>query len=350
MVPAVFNVNSLLDLSLAPGVNPDGTIAGTTTVTLRSAIQAANTTPGGNTINLTLPGNYQITLAPKTPNESDNLAGEFAILPEGDLTITNSSGGAVTVSGGGQSRVFDINPADTNNPATHFRVTMQGFTITNGKAFDATGADPDGAVATGGGIRDQGNQDLTLTNMVLSNNTATADGGGVSMENDTTNSQWTLTINACTITGNNAADAGGGVETDGSGNVFINTGTVISGNTTVDGGGGVMLDDLPNNGRAGANLTMTGVLVSGNSATDTQFGFGGGICNAGVGAVTITDCTVESNFAAVTGGGFSDAYSIVDIGSGVATLSVVNCNFVNNLVAPPQRRHWRRRRHLRQRP
>ena len=46
MVPAVFNVNSLLDLSLAPGVNPDGTIAGTTTVTLRSAIQAANTTPG----------------------------------------------------------------------------------------------------------------------------------------------------------------------------------------------------------------------------------------------------------------------------------------------------------------
>jgi hypothetical protein len=46
MVPAVFNVNSLLDLSLAPGVNPDGTIKGTTTVTLRSAIQAANTTPG----------------------------------------------------------------------------------------------------------------------------------------------------------------------------------------------------------------------------------------------------------------------------------------------------------------
>src|SRR6516162_10928446 len=86
LAPAVFNVNSLLDLSLAPGVNPDGTIKGTTTVTLRSAIQAANTTPGGITINLTLRGTYQITLAPTTPNESDNLAGELAILPEGDLS------------------------------------------------------------------------------------------------------------------------------------------------------------------------------------------------------------------------------------------------------------------------
>jgi hypothetical protein len=321
LAPAVFNVNSLLDLSLAPGVNPDGTIKGTTTVTLRSAIQAANTTPGGITINLTLRGTYQITLAPTTPNESDNLAGEFAILPEGDLSIQNTSGGAVTVRGGGQSRVFDINPADTNNPATAFLVTMQGFTITNGMAFDATGTNPDGPVAAGGGIRDQGNQSLTLTDMVLSGNKATADGGGVAMEN-TVNSTWTLTINASTISDNNAGDSGGGVETDGSGTVVINTGTVISDNTAAYEGAGVCLDAI---GTASANLSMTGVLVSGNSST----GFGGGLTNAGSGAVTITGCTVENNNAVqASGGGVEVEYE--GFHSALGTLAIVNSNFVHN--------------------
>jgi hypothetical protein len=319
--PAVFNVNSLLDLSLAPGVNPDGTIKGTSTVTLRSAIQAANAIPGGNTINLTVPGTYQITLTPTTPNETDNLAGEFAILPEGNLTIQNTSGGAVTVRGGGQSRVFDINPADTNNPATAFLVTMQGFTITNGKVFDATGANPDGPDGTGGGIRDQGNQSLTLTNMVISHNTATADGGGVAMEN-TVSSTWTLTINASTISGNNAGDSGGGVETDGSGTVVMNTDTVISGNTAANQGAGVYLDAI---GTASANLTMTGVLVSGNSATN---GSGGGITNAGSGAVTVTGCTVENNSAAESGGGVEVEYEIFH--NALGTLAIVNSNFAHN--------------------
>jgi hypothetical protein len=47
-----FNVNSRADVLYPP--------AGT--VTLRSAIQAANASPGGNIINLTMPGPYKITL------------------------------------------------------------------------------------------------------------------------------------------------------------------------------------------------------------------------------------------------------------------------------------------------
>src|SRR5579859_6510834 len=69
LAPAVFNVNSTADI-----LNPPAGV-----VTLRSAIQQANATPGGNTINLTVAGNYKITLA-GTPGESDNAAGEFAIL------------------------------------------------------------------------------------------------------------------------------------------------------------------------------------------------------------------------------------------------------------------------------
>src|SRR5262249_14153193 len=64
--------------------------------------------------------------------ETANLAGELAISPSGDLTVQNTSGGKVTVDAGSVSRVLDINPNNTNNPATHFTVTLQGFTISGG--------------------------------------------------------------------------------------------------------------------------------------------------------------------------------------------------------------------------
>src|SRR4051794_29901939 len=93
-VPAVFNVNSLLD-AFAP---PAGV------VTLRSAINQANQTPGPNTINLTVGGTYAITI-PGAGTGTD-ASGAFTILPGGgDLTIANTSGAPVTVSGGGLDRV-----------------------------------------------------------------------------------------------------------------------------------------------------------------------------------------------------------------------------------------------------
>ncbi len=171
-VPAVINVNSLADvLNPGPGV-----------VTLRSAIQQVDTgTATTNTINLTLAGDYKITL-PGTQGETDNAAGEFAITPNaGNLTIVNASGGQVVVDGNHLSRVFDVNPGDTDNPATKFTVTLQGFTITNGVAVDP--ANLDGPNSSGGGVRDQGNTSLTLNNVTVTGNTASADGGGVSMEN-----------------------------------------------------------------------------------------------------------------------------------------------------------------------
>src|SRR5690242_21721874 len=67
MAPAVFTTTTATDFSIAGGVNPlTGQILlglGAGQVTLRSAIQAANMTPGGNTINLKAPGPYLIQLA-----------------------------------------------------------------------------------------------------------------------------------------------------------------------------------------------------------------------------------------------------------------------------------------------
>ena len=221
LAPATFNVNSLADI-LTP---PSGT------VTLhRSAIQAANTTPGPNTINLTLPGTYAITTLGNA-GESDNVAGEFAIAGTSNLTIVNASGGIAIIDGGGLNRVFDINPAVSTTP---FTVTFTGVSITGGSA--ATG---DGADGSGGGIRVQGAASVILNNVSLTGNNATADGGGISFEGSTTG---TLTVNNSTISNNNAGDAGGGIETDGTGLVTINTGTVIVGNSTVNQGAGIWLD------------------------------------------------------------------------------------------------------------
>jgi hypothetical protein len=312
-VPAVFNVIGTADSLGAVTQTTPGVF---NAPSLRSAIQAANATPGGNTINLTVAGTYRITLAPTTPNEADNAAGEFAILPTGgDLTIQNTSGGAVTVDGGGLSRVFDINPNfDAANPTPKFLVTLQGFTITDGRAFDATGQNPDGGVASGGGIRDQGNASLTLNNVVVTHNSATADGGGISMEN-TVSVPWTLTLNNSTVSFNTAGDAGGGIDADGSGKVFINASTVTA-NTTVNQGAGIWLDAIEVNGVfQSAILTVNQSVISNNTALT---GPGGGIGDAGndtfidaqgnvtQGQTTISNSTLANNFAGLTGGGFGD--------------------------------------------
>jgi hypothetical protein len=243
------------------------------------------------------------------------------------------------VDGGGHDRVFDINPGDTNNPATKITVEMQGFTITNGVAADP--ANPDGPTASGGGIRDQGNANLTLTNMVVTQNSATADGGGVVMENPASNGStpWTLKVIDSTISLNRAGDAGGGIDVDGSGRTII-TGSHITGNTTVAQGGGIWLDAI----QVGA-VFQTSVLTVDRSVFDSNVaitGPGGAIGDAGndtlapgqnplpgeVQAVTLTNSTFVNNFSGVAaplgGGGFGDE------GNGQNTLIVSNCTFVNN--------------------
>jgi hypothetical protein len=304
-----FNVNSTADiLNPPPGV-----------VTLRSAIQAANSRSGGNTINLTVAGVYKITLP--GANTGSNATGAFVILPGGgNMTIVNTSGGVVVVDGNKLDRVFDINPSASTSPA--FTVTMHGFTIINGLAQPG-----DLAPGSGGGIRARSVASVTLTDMIVTGNEATADGGGIAMEN-AVNSVWTLTINNSTISNNHAGDSGGGIDTDGSGSIVINSGTVISGNTAVNWGGGIFLDFIPaGTALQGANLAMQGTLVSENK-TLASTGIGGGIRNPSNGSVNIANSVIQNN-SADFGGGFAGG------GQCQGTLTVTTSAFLNNAAAGP---------------
>jgi hypothetical protein len=337
--PAVFNVNSTADI-----LNPPAGV-----VTLRSAIEAANATPGGNTINLTVPGVYSITL-PGTPGEVDNAGGEFAISAAGgNLLIQNTSGGAVTVNGNHLTRVFDINTIFTvgsaivtaggtgymaaptvtltggggtgatavatiangqvtsvtiTNPGSGYTsaptitftggkgkgaaatavvaspkiaVTMVGFTIENGVAAGS------GLAGAGGGIRDNNNANLTLTNMLLTHNVATTDGGGVAMAN-VLDTPWALVLNNTTVSNNHAGDQGGGVEEDGTGVVRINAGSVITGNTSTNEGAGVYLDAIAEGGVFAVTVTNGGHGFM--SAPTVVFSGGGGTGAAGTAIIS----------------------------------------------------------------
>ena len=70
---------------------------------------------------------------------------------------------------------------------------------------------------------------------------------------------WSLTINNSTISNNRAGDAGGGIETDGTGNVSIGTGTLIEANTSVNQGAGIWLDAI------GPGTVTTPTITKGGS-------------------------------------------------------------------------------------
>jgi CHRD domain len=278
LVPAVFNVNSTADI-----LNPPAGI-----VTLRSAIQAANATPGSNTINLTVGGTYKITIPGAA--EDNNATGDFDIIPNvnsakgSSLSIINTSGKTVIVDGNHLDRVFDIDPGDLaalNNK--NFTVIMKGFTIQNGVASPGNGLG-----GAGGGIRDQGAVNLTLTNMAITKNSATGDGGGISNAGS-----GAMTIINSTIRNNSSGDNGGGIQ-EGVPSTSI-TNTEIDGNDSGGAGGGLFAN--------GTTLLVQSTTFYNNLAN----GGGGAIeletTGTGPAGSQITNSTIAHNNAAVSGGG-----------------------------------------------
>jgi hypothetical protein len=161
--------------------------------------------------------------------------------------------GSLTIDANQMHRVFSV-VSDTT-------AELRGMTVTGGRAHD------------GGGIHNDKNATLTLTNSTVSGNAAEDDGGGIY-------NSGTLTLTNSTVSGNTADDtdpSGGGI--------YNNSGTATLTNSTVSEntakyGGGIF--------NAHATMMLTNSTVSGNRGP-----FAAGLYNWGT--LTLTHSTVSGN-------------------------------------------------------
>jgi hypothetical protein len=308
------------------------------TGTLRWAITQANSTPGANTINFdaTVFGTPQAITLSGSQLELSNTSGT--------QTITGPAAG-VTVSGGGKSRVFQI---DGGVPGG-VTASISGLTITDGSASNPGG----------GGLYIQATGTLTLNGCIVSGNSTTGVGGGVfnygsanltnctviGNSNDGLRNAGTMTLTNCTVSGNsvdglNNADTmtlSGCTISANSYHGVYNLGKVtltecmVSGSSGNRRGGGLgnlgtmSLNDCTISDNSayfggglynGATATLTDCTVSGNSAVN---GLGGGLMNTQGSSLVLINCTVSGNSA--RGGG-----ALENIG----TLTLTDCTLSGN--------------------
>jgi hypothetical protein len=277
---------------------------------LRGAIAA---TAAGGTVNFApgLSGTITLTAA---------AGGQIALTKS--VTITGPGAGVITVSGNNASRIFFSNTAGLN-------LSISGLTLTGGNTT-GSGNWPAG---NGGAIRENGDN-LTLTACTLTGNTAANNvagyqrGGGGALYAQS----GTLTVSNCTITNNHALVRRGGGICVVNASVTIQNSTItgndsFTGSPDAGGGGGLFLSgtgvktitgcNISGNtanyggavyfkdapaGSSMQNCTITGNKASFNAMANPKSGGGGGVLLYN-GALTIENCTVSGNSAPNTQGG-----------------------------------------------
>jgi hypothetical protein len=255
VVPATITVTSLGDSGVG---------------TLRAAIEQANLDAAQDTIDFAPSVTGTISLSSALPDLSTNviLDGPGATV----LTVARSSNAGSTA--------FSIFTVPDGVEAT-----ISGLTITGGKG-----------------------------NAVQFNTLTRVEGGGI----DNTG---TLTVTNCMITGNSASDFGGGISNLGTLTV---TNSTITGNMASAGGG---IDN-------GGTLTVTNSTITGNAGD-----FGGAIENGIITSWTpakaiyrlyVTNCTISDNSAGMVGGITSISNYL-----GTVTNSLISGNLGGSYSGPP---------------
>ena len=266
---------------------------------LRQAILDANAQGGAETITFD-------PTAFATPQTITLTSGQLELSdPSGTETITGPAAG-VTVSGGGQSRVFQVDNGVT--------ASISGLTITGGH--------PTGNYGYGGGLFNLGT--TTLTNCTVSGNSA-ARGGGVSA--GSFGNLATTTLINCTVSGNSIDfkyGQGGGLFSYGTTTL---TNCTVSGNSAKYAGGGLY--------NYSGTATLTDCTVSGNTAPSA-----GGLDSSGVGAVAIGNTIVAANGSSDVLGVFaSQGYNLIGETDGStgwvgSDLTGTSATPLNPLLAP----------------
>jgi hypothetical protein len=148
---------------------------------------------------------------------------------------------------------------------------------------------------------------LTATNCTISGNTAQDAGGGVdSFKNANSN------FTGCLIGNNTAAMQGGGVYSGNYSTTVLSNCTIMGDSSVEFGGGGVAANE--------STVNLYTSVVSGNSLTDAP---GAGIYGISS-TISATDCSFDGDSAAYGGGA-------IDLEGGV--LSLTNCAVVGNSIS-----------------
>ena len=248
------------------------------TCSLREAIQASNADapfggcPAGSGSDvITLPAGTYLLSIPGS-GEDANATGDLDITS--DVSMRGAGTARSVIDAAEFDRVLDVDPA-----ASGASVSVSELTIRGGMTTGPSDQD-------GGGIRNQG----------------------------------ALTLSRLLVTQNSSGDDGGGVESGGSTAMLVVTDSAIVGNTAAAGGGGETGGGFRND--ENATSTLTNVTVSGNVADQN----GGGILNHS-GTVTLNNVTVTANTA--------DANSDGDGNGGGMELSFLTAvtNLKNTIVA-----------------
>lgn len=256
---------------------------------LRGAVAFSNVNPG-TTINVPA-GTYQLNIA---GGALEGFSGNNSI---GDLdfrannTIVAGAGAATTIIQQTQpnDRVIEVNP----DLLANFNFSISGVTITGGKETTAVGG--------GGIISGSIGNTMTVTNCVISGNSATGTGtfggGGIS------HAGGSLTITGTTFSNNSTSGSGGGlgytagdplIRTPSTGTLTI-SGSTFSGNSSASFGGGA---DLFNFNLGIGTYNINSSSFSNNTAPTGR----GGAIAVESGPLTVTTTALTGNTAGISGG------------------------------------------------
>lgn len=260
-------------------------------------------------------------------------------LRNGPLVVTR----AVTIIGlGPPARPTTIDAAGTGGALiVHAPLAMRNVTVTGG------------ASAQGGALTIL-NSDVDLTDVVLTGNTSTGNGGALFVHAFDGESH-TTTVRSSTIADNTAALAGGGLlswATTGATSTVVVDGVVVARNSAPSGGG--LVNSATEGGSGRMTVTGSTVVEDNTAASDLMTNGGGGIANVAFGnasvAMDVLGTTVLRGNAGAAGGGIYTAgqygasatlhvgeqASVVDnvaeLGGGVANIAVLGGTTVASIA------------------
>ncbi len=269
--------NTFADPTITTLNNATGEINGTATISLRSALMAADNLGGTHTITLGT-GTYLLTGSSTYP-----LVGSLPVVPyrtiffgntTQNITI-NGNGPANTIidmAAAGQDRIFAINYDGVTADVT---TTINGVKFTDGNlTLDTYG----GAALYAGPINGNA-QTLTINNCTFDNNICPTAGGNGGVGGAINMFQGTLNIDNSTFTNNKSIDADGGaivynLYNQGDNGILTITNSTFSGNTAGNTGGAIFFSAQ---GSPMVGQTFLATITENTFINNTATGFGGGI-------------------------------------------------------------------------